>query len=35
MFDAFPALGRIDVDIVTPRGQSGARLSPNRTNLTW
>lgn len=35
MFDAFPTLSRIDVDIVTPRGQSGARLSPNRTNLTW
>ena len=35
MFDAFPALQRIDVEIVTPRGQSGARLSTNRASLTW
>jgi hypothetical protein len=35
LFETFPALLRIDVDIVTPRGQSGARLSPNRAALTW
>jgi hypothetical protein len=35
LFEAFPALLQIDVDIVTPRGQSGARLSPNRASLTW
>ena len=35
LFEAFPALLQIDVDIVTPRGQSGARLSPNRAGLTW
>lgn len=35
LFEAFPALLQIDADIVTPRGQSGARLSPNRASLTW
>ena len=35
LFEAFPALERIDVDIVTPRGESGARLAPNRSSLTW
>lgn len=35
MFEAFPALRRVDVGIVTPRGDSGARLSPNRSSLTW
>lgn len=35
LFEAFPALLQIDVDIVTPRGRSGARLSPNRAGLTW
>lgn len=35
LFDAFPALRQVDAAIVTPRGDSGARLSPNRTSLTW
>jgi hypothetical protein len=35
MFETFPALRQIDVEIATPRGHSGARLSPNRTGLTW
>lgn len=35
MFKAFPQIRRIDVQIVTSKGQSGARLSPNRTGLTW
>jgi hypothetical protein len=35
MFDVFPALRQIDAAIVTPRGDSGARLSPNRASLTW
>jgi len=35
MFDVFPALRLIDAAIVTPRGDSGARLSPNRASLTW
>ena len=35
LFAAFPSLRQVDVAIVTPRGDSGARLSPNRTSLTW
>lgn len=35
LFDAFPALQGIGVAIVTPRGDSGVRLSPSRTSLTW
>ncbi len=35
MFETFPALRQIEVEIATPRGNSGARLSPNRTGLTW
>lgn len=35
MFDVFPALRQIDAGITTPRGESGARLSPTRTSLTW
>jgi hypothetical protein len=35
LFDAFPALREIGVAIATPRGDSGVRLSPSRTSLTW
>jgi len=35
LFDAFPSLRQVQVAIVTPRGDSGARLSPSRTSLTW
>ena len=35
LFAAFPSLRQVDAVIVTPRGDSGARLSPNRTSLTW
>jgi hypothetical protein len=35
MFAAFPELRQLDVGIVTPRGDSGARLSANRASLTW
>lgn len=35
LFDAFPALREIGVTIATPRGDSGVRLSPSRTSLTW
>lgn len=35
LFDAFPALREIVVAIGTPRGDSGVRLSPSRTSLTW
>jgi len=35
LFDAFPPLRQVDVAIVTPRGDSGARLSPSRASLTW
>lgn len=35
LFDAFPDLRQIDVEIVTTKGQSGARLSPNRAGLSW
>lgn len=35
LFEAFPELRQLDVEISTTKGQSGARLSPNRTGLNW
>ncbi len=35
LFDVFPALREIRAAIATPRGDSGVRLSPGRTSLTW
>jgi Protein of unknown function (DUF2796) len=35
LFEAFPALREIGAAIATPRGDSGVRLSPSRTSLTW
>lgn len=35
LFDAFPKIRQIDVKIVTSTGESGARLTPNRSGLTW
>ena len=35
LFDAFQQIRQIDVEIVTTKGESGARLTPNRTGLTW
>ena len=35
VFEAFPSLREVGVAIATPRGDSGVRLSPSRTSLTW
>lgn len=35
LFDAFPKLRQIDVQLVSPRGQSAVRLTPERKSLNW
>jgi hypothetical protein len=35
LFQAFPHLHRLDVQMVGPRGQSAASLNPQQTRLNW
>jgi hypothetical protein len=35
LFDAFPRLQRIDTQLISPRGQTAQRLSPNQRVLAW
>lgn len=35
LFEIFPGLRRLDVQIVGVRGQSAAQLTPRRRSLTW
>ena len=35
LFAAFPQLQRLDVEIVGPRGQTAARLTPKQPRVTW
>lgn len=35
LFERFPSLVQVDAEITTGKGESGARLSPNRHVLTW
>lgn len=35
LFDAFPGLRRLDVQLVTPKRQQGARLDPSQRRLEW
>lgn len=35
LFDAFPRLHRLDVQMITARGQSAARLTPKQRHLQW
>ncbi|MEF8714049.1 MAG: DUF2796 domain-containing protein [Accumulibacter sp.] len=35
LFQAFPRLKRLDVQVAGPRGQSAARLSPQQRNIAW
>ena len=35
LFAAFAGLAQVDAEIATTKGESGARLSPNRTGLSW
>lgn len=35
LFDAFPRLRRLDVQAVTPHGQSAARLTPAQRRIAW
>jgi len=35
LFDTFKGLERIDVQVVGPRGQTGAKLTPRSRRLSW
>jgi hypothetical protein len=35
LFQHFPKLRRLDVQVAGPRGQSAARLSPQQKRLAW
>ncbi|MDR2612680.1 MAG: DUF2796 domain-containing protein [Deltaproteobacteria bacterium] len=35
LFKAFPNLQDLDVQLVSPKGQTGAELSPSSTSLAW
>lgn len=35
LFQAFPRLKRLDVQVAGPHGQSAARLSPQQRNIAW
>jgi hypothetical protein len=35
LFKAFPALQDLDVQLVSPKGQMGAELSPASSSVTW
>lgn len=35
LFDAFPRLRRLDVQVATQNGQSAARLTPAQRRVTW
>ena len=35
LFKAFPALRQLDAAVVTAKGQRGARLTPQKTMLSW
>lgn len=35
LFQSFPRLRQVDVQIAGPRGQSAARLNPRQTGLSW
>lgn len=35
LFAAFSHLRRLDVEVVSPRGQSASRLAPQQTRVTW
>jgi hypothetical protein len=35
LFDGFPNLRQIDVQVASPRGQAAAKLSPKQRRITW
>lgn len=35
LFDAFPGLRQVDVQVAGPRGQAAARLSPKARRIAW